>query len=411
MENIGVNILFDSNSAEKQTKNLTLSFANLDKQSDKAQKTSEKSIAFGVFAGNLMTQAFNKLSAGAMGAIPAIGETLSQAGTVIMRNLFKPLQDILLPILRDLMNWVRDNRIGFVQLGSVISGAFLFIFSVVKTVFSILSGIFNKFFEAFTAGTKASFKSIADVLNLVLLKLAFAITFILILIEPVLKTIADLFLWVIRSAIKPFWDGIMEGLSGIGDSFAFVIDAFRELGELINGVGAKSEGVAKVFKALGFIAGTSIKIIINGINYMVGGLIKLISWIVKAGAALPNAFRAGVDWVKEKLNSLIEWFLSVPDKIGKAFENAFASIESYLKNSTLGKLAVKLTGGESPAGEIAALTQPGGAAQTMAMTQNKSSVQNITVNGNDNPAATKQAVKDGVQAGSIQNKTAAAGRQ
>lgn len=416
MEKIGAEVIFDSKGADKKIDNLGASFANVQKASDKTAAVSAKALAFGNFLGSLLTRGFDTLMGGISQAIPALGQTLSQAGQVIMNNLFKPLSDVLMPMLKQLMNWVQANRAGFVQLGSVISGAFLFVVSIVKQVFGILSSIFKKFFSAATGGVKASFKSVADFLNLALLKLAFVIQFIWILIEPVIQTIADLFLWVVRSAIVPFFDGIFEGLSGIGDAFAMVYEAFAELGAIINGLlgetGGKTQWVADLFKFLGKTVGFVLKSFIQGVALLITAFVKLVGVIIKAGAAIPNAFRAGFDWLRNMVDDVINWFKAIPDRIVEGFKRAFNALGDLLRNSQIGKFAIKLFGNlEAPETGGAPLTSASGAAQ--AMTSNtRSTTANTVVNFNG-PVTNREEARAGVMQAknaSIKNLEAAAGR-
>lgn len=416
MQQIGAEVIFDAKGADKKIDKLGQGFANVQSGADKTAAVSAKALAFGNFLGNMLTSGFDKLMGGISQAIPALGQTLGQAGQVIMNNLFKPLSDVLLPMLRQLMNWVRDNRAGFVQLGSVISGAFLFVVSVVKQVFGIISSIFGKFFTALTGGTKASFKSVADVMNMILLKLAFAIQFILVLIEPVIQTIADLFLWVVRSAIVPFFEGIFEGLSGIGDAFTSVFEAFSELGKIINDLlgetGGKTEWIATLFKGLGKIVGFVLKNFIQGVAMAITMFVKLVGYIIKAGAAIPGAFRAGIDWLKSAVSDVVDWFKSIPERIVAGFKSAFEKLGDMIKNSALGKFAMRVFGSDmnEPEGGGRPMTSAGGAAQAMT-NNNRSTTANTTVHFNG-PVANREEARAGVsqaQGASIQNLKAAQG--
>lgn len=416
MEKIGAEVIFDSNGADKKVDKLGAKFANVQKSSEQAASVSAKALAFGNFLGSMLTRGFDKLMGGISQAIPALGQTLGQAGQVIMNNLFKPLRDVLMPMLRQLMNWVRDNRAGFVQLGSVISGAFLFVVSIVKQVFGILSSIFQKFFKAASGGVKASFKSVSDFLNMALLKLAFVVQFILILIEPVIEAIADLFLWIVQSAIVPFFQGLFEGMSGIGDAFAAVYDAFADLGKIINEVmgetGGKTEWVASVFRFLGKVIGFVIKNAVEGVAKAIAGFVKLVGFIIKAGAAIPGAFRAGFDWLRNMVDDVIKWFKSIPDRIVQGFKTAFSKLSDLLKNSAIGKFAMKLFGSEmeSPDSSGSPMTSASGAAQ--AMTSNSRSATANTVVNFNGPVANRDEARSGVmqaQGASIKNLEAARG--
>lgn len=431
-EQVGVEFLFDTKGAQKNTDQLSQSMNKMDAQNKSASKSGMLAMGAAVALGNIMTQGFNKLMGKMGSAIPALGQTLDQAGTVIFNNLFKPLSDILMPLLQKLMNWVRDNRTGFVQLGSVISSAFKLLFSVVSTVFGIIKRIAEKFFSAVTGGAKASFKGVADFFNMLLLKISFIIQFVLMLVEPVIDMIADLFIWLGKNVIGPFFSGFIDGMMEMFGPIDSLTDAFGEVWEALKTIGSWFSGegsiIADFFKFIGKISGAvlvaplrmakeavillfnAFAMLVKGIDYLIKNAKNIgpgiLNGLSAAGAAIRDFFGSVVEWAVKKFNSIIDWFKNLPDMISRSVGEGMDAAGKYIEAKMKSLKRFFGFGGNEAA------VQATGAAVGNSSSDNRqqNATYNINVNGAQDTAATGKALLNQAQGRqSIQNQEAARG--
>lgn len=421
-ETIGIDLLV-ADKASANLKKVSGGFANLDKSSKASAEFSTFAMAKAVAFGNLLSQGANTLFNKMGQSIPALGETLSQAGTVFFNNLFKPLSDILIPLLRDLMNWVRDNRTGFVQLGGVIAGVFRAFITIVTQVFKIVKDVFNKFFSAITGGAKASFGSVAQFLNFLLVKIVFVIQFLLIIIEPVIMAIADLIVWLGKNVVGPFIDGFVKGFAEMLGPMDGLIDAWNEFASVMKVIGSWFDGegsmIKDFFKFAGKMFGAAVTVPLRMLKdafialfKILGAVGKGIIWLKEKfgdigpairgamsdlSSGIGNFFGNIINWVKEKWQGLIDWFSNIGNIVAEAFENAWVRIKEKIGNIT-GKIKNLFSGGSEKPEAMATAT--GGA-----VNNNSGGNVNapITVNLNGpitDPEQAKAAAKQGASEGS-----------
>lgn len=433
-EKVGIELLYDTKKAESNNANLSKSFANMESSNKGAAKAGGFAMATAVALGNIMTQGFNTLTSKIGGAIPALGETLSQAGSVIFNNLFKPLSDVLMPMLRDLMNWVRDNRTGFLKLGSVIANVFKAIVSIVKAVFGIISDVFTTLFGKVKGGAKGAFSGIADFLNLVLLKIVFIVQFVLAAVGAVIQDVAE--------GAKSLFGGIAEGakgaFSGIGEAWDELytamggkklstkeqeekLKAFQELqkkqkelrNEALKGIG---QGIGNFFKDIG----QKIKNAMKGFTGLTNGIKTAIGWLkeqpekIKAAfnnamSSIKNFFGSVGDWIMNKWNAVIDWFKKLPEKISQAVSDAWDKVKESGKE--LFEMLNPLNSGDKYKKllEAKAKAQGGGGSVSTSNNQQNNNY-HVTANGSPDPAA--DAVRMATQMGggnNIKNMQAARG--
>ena len=435
-EKINIELLYDTLKAVQNNQEMTKSMQAMDKANKNSVKSGGMAMAMAVAVGNVMAQGFNTLMSKMSGAIPALGETLSQAGTVIFNNLFKPLSDVLMPMLRDLMNWVRSNRVGFVQLGSVISGVFTAVVEIVKSVFGVISDIFSKVFGAVTGGAKSTFGNIANFLNLVLLKIVFLVQFVLILLEPVFSLIGDGVVFCINQ-LKEMFNFIVAFIQDPKkalEDFGVITIGLVIAGVIALGVAIFSAVVPAIWAAVAaagafviaaapfILIGVAIAALVKGIIWVIDhfgeiwdgikkGLGKAWQFVKDIGGKIKGFFGGIVDWVVEKWNGIINWFKELPGRIAKAFSEAWEKVKTGAKelfdmfdpattNAKLLKLkqeadAKAKGGGGLPGGNIA---------------NNQNNAVSVTVHGSPDPAADAQKLVKEAQAGNrIQNKEMAQG--
>jgi phage-related protein len=240
-----------------------------------------------------------------MSAVPAVGQVLENSKNIIMNNLFYPLNQALLPVLYEIMAWVKKNRTTFVQLGQVIANVFKLVVQTIKTVFETVKKVFDSVFQTVFGSTKNAFKSFMDVLNLATLKIAFVVTFLAMLLEPILMGIAATFNWVYTNAIKPFISGFLKGFS---ENLFPVLDEFEKL----------LNSILEPFKALSSEGET-----VKNVMYQIGYAIS--SGIMKSIKAVLSVINSFIDILKESKDLLIAVAITGALFLGKVLIGAFIS--------------------------------------------------------------------------------------
>ncbi|ATN94957.1 hypothetical protein [Leptospira phage LE3] len=231
--------------------------------------------------------------------MPAVSQGFSSMGSTIMNNLFKPLNQAVLPVLLKVMHWVRDNRGLFVQLGTVMANAFRVFYAVAKTVFSALQKFVSTVFTGITGKSKAGFGSVMNFLNHMMLKFAFVMAFLQSMIEPLFEGFGKLVVKIWNNAIKPFIEGFVGGLGKGSNRLSEMAKVFNELWSIASSffstVTDEMELMAPIFKALGTLIGATIGFAFDGVLLTLRGIVGLIKLV-----------KGGLDFVKEKFGSKIE---------------------------------------------------------------------------------------------------------
>lgn len=405
---------------------------------DKTKQATVSAFQFakGMIYANLIQAGFSK----ALSAIPAIGQTFDALGQVIMNNLFYPLSQEVLPVLKDMVKWVRDNRTNFVKLGQIIANVFRAAVSIVKAFFETGKKLFDQFVTGAFGSTQNAFGSFLDIMNFALLKLTFLITFIQILLEPLLSSIIDLFVSIYKNGIQPFFQGLAEGFSsamGEGQGFTnLIIELFDALIDLVDAVSMGLKTLAPVFRFIGKVLGILIFGIIKGIILVIkalgnlgatfkaiGNQIKesleifspsnLIAGISALGSAIRNGVGGAWDYVKGKFSIFWEWIKSKFDSLTKIFKNLgkdiSGSIEGGLTDakeafnkSAIGNFVNKTLFKENnePTPQIpTAGTNSNSNVDNSKTTQNN----NIVINGATNPTETANKVQGVLKSNSLRD--------
>jgi hypothetical protein len=96
----------------------------------------------GIFS--TLTGAFGRAQGAILANIPAIGQAFDMAGQIVSNNLFRPLAQEIYPIIIKIFQWISENRIVFVKLGTTIVSAFRMVWTVVSAVFNLFKAGFIK---------------------------------------------------------------------------------------------------------------------------------------------------------------------------------------------------------------------------------------------------------------------------
>ncbi|TGL39628.1 hypothetical protein EHQ53_13990 [Leptospira langatensis] len=382
-EEVKVSYLFDVQSAIANAGKLGKSFG-----------------ALTVAAGNLISSGVQSIFSKIGSSMPMVADTFSQAGTVITNNLLMPLQRELLPLLRTFMQWVRDNRVMFLQLGQVIANAFRAAWAIGKAFFETISKLANSLWDTISGGGKATFSGFMNFLNLALLKITFIFTFIQILLEPLIKFIGQAFKAIWDNALMPFFHGFSEGFMSqvipLFDEFlALIAEGKALIAELFDP--SDFNWVAGVFQFIGRVVGTAIVLPFRIVIALVRALIASVKF-------LKMAFVSSATFIKDSFNSVINFFKSLPERIAGFFSGLGTSIMNsimggfqYLKDKAMeiisqipgGKYALDLIDRGEPR------TVPTATAGGMSNSSNVDVKQdiNISVNGSRDPMAVGSEVK------------------
>lgn len=233
----------------------------------------------------------------AMANIPELGRTFSIAGDIMMRNFLWPLRKVLVPMLQKLLDWVRDNRAMFVRWGNVVANIFRIIVSVVKGFINLLKGVWDRIARGIERVFGKTTKTIGDVTNLILFKVAAMAEFLMMTLEPVFDFIVDSFIGMLNAG-KNFFNGLATGIGDLMPEFNDLGNSFKGLLNTLSSIDGKGNAVLATFKTLGMVIGVvvggAVRILTTQIDYLVTNLSVLIKYVQKF-----NAYRKG-DLVAQK---------------------------------------------------------------------------------------------------------------
>jgi len=298
MERVGIELLLPTNLAVNSLKFLNMAFTNTTgaivsgatKMND-IVSGSHKPLTnlLGIMKQMAMVNMAGSLLGSIHQAIPEIDQVFGQMKETIIQNIAQPIRKFILPILVQMMNFVRDNRAAFVKIGSVIANVFRAIYSIGTTLVNALIGGFNKVWTAITGG-KASIGGFIYYLNLVLLKVFFVFTFISMLLEDVMDVLADAVIWAFKNVIFPIFEEFGRVVSFIAAFFNDPMKAIEEFDVLTQALAAGgitflasallSALVPAIGAAITAVIGFTVALLANPITWVVLGVMALVAGIV-----------------------------------------------------------------------------------------------------------------------------------
>lgn len=217
--------------------------------------------------------------------IPEIGKTFNIVKDIFFRNLLFPIRQQLLPILQKVIDWTRNNRTAFVKWGAFLVNVFKVVTKGVTLVVRLLSSFFRGFTNTFKRIFGLTAKSVGDIANIVIFKIAAVLIFLQTTLEPVFARLGELFATLLSKiskvgkeifdAIMPifqpiidlskeFGKGFVEGFNeifGSVDDNLGIMDSFRDVMQSLSGVIQKMLPFAKTLgKIMGRNFAASLKI-------------------------------------------------------------------------------------------------------------------------------------------------------
>lgn len=271
------------NSLVKSISGIESSLGNVGKSTDHMAKTG--AIRTGMWTA-VMSRGLGMIANVAskiMSKIPEIGRSFSIAGDIISRNLLWPLRQELIPILQKMLNWVRDNRAMFVKWGMVLANIFRAVVGIVKSAFTIWEKMFGKLALGLKKVFGNSIKSVTDLINIIIFRIALLVTVLHVLIEPIMTFLVDVFLKLV-GLVKQFVQGFASvgSFSGpimsIVNSFKSLFESFNQILEMLNGSG----GLGEAFRILGEIVGGSILYTFKTLATLLDGISTAVKIIIGA---------------------------------------------------------------------------------------------------------------------------------
>ena len=239
-----IQFTFDAEGFNKAIKSMGDKIGELGHKSATVSKEAAHQTSDGVMKGLLKFDLLKKGVGAILGAVkefvPEIGQSFSISRDVILKNFMMPLRRELLPLLQGVLNWTRDNRANFVKFGEVMVSVFRLVKTVVTAAFETIKPLIDavfKFVRGMTGGG-----SLLDTINVVLFKVTAAVLFLMDLLKPLYKTVAD----IVTS--------IGDGLAGAFKGFKF--DIIEKLASLLGKISTLVQDLDPAFSSLGGTIGT-----------------------------------------------------------------------------------------------------------------------------------------------------------
>lgn len=292
-----------SNNSEKRTQKVSASFFQI-----------TKAVIIAQTAISLMRKAVSKITEN----IPELGASFKIAGDVISKNLLWPLRQQLAPLLQGMLNWVRDNRAMFLAWGNVIANIFRVIKGMVVGVWDALKTFWNTFTKAISRSMGTTVKSISEIINLILFKIAVVAAYATAVLQSLAAPIGNLFASLINM-VSAFANGFMAGfgsISGVLDNFfglvRDVIGIFAEAGQekgflnLLKDIGA----------IIGWLVGTGLDSLITSVRQAIKGFQMLFD-VVGIIKAKISGSKEDQEKARQQLQNRVNQYEDINDKYGQ----------------------------------------------------------------------------------------------
>jgi len=388
---------FDPKEFQAGIASLITSIGNIEKRlgdvagsTTKMEKSGAKSI--GLWSA-VMTKGLGLIGSGVnkiMSFIPEIGKSFSIAGDIISRNLLWPLRQELIPILQKMLNWVRDHRTMFVKWGMVIANIFRMIAAIVKAAFQFWEKMFNRLALGLKKVFGNSVKSVTDLINIIIFRIALLVTVLQVLLEPVMTFLVDSFVTLVKLA-KEFATSFSRGFGGIG---AAIGDIVKQLQTLFSIFGEGQTDMMPFIQAFGYL-GEALGMLLRTVftplmlvfQAMVGGL-KMMAVIIKYVVAA----------AKGEKPSFVGMLKDLKNVYGRQTE-AMEETDSWDRKTNSGSDAATAAADKVITGAKPAFTPPKGKSGGGGNVNNIDNKQNITihVNGAGSPAKVAEKVVDEIK--------------
>lgn len=259
----------------------------LEKRSDETTQGILKSVTGVVARLAVMKVAFQGIRS-AIAEIPEIGQAFNIAKDIILKNFLFPIRQAVLPVLQNILDWVRDNRSAFVRWGGIVVNIFRTaatvarqLFDAIRTIGRAVGGLIRDVF-----GLPETFE---QSVNVILFKISALSIFVGNLLRPVSDAIArvieqltpfvqrlrDVVMQVVEISVQlatAFGEGLLRGLEGVREPINRIRDALIRIGQTIIENTGGIEGWRNAFERLGELVGTALTLAFQGLAFIVEGI-------------------------------------------------------------------------------------------------------------------------------------------
>ena len=310
--------------------------------------------------------------------IPEIGRTFEIAKGIITRNLLQPLRMELLPLLQKVLSWVRDHRILFVQMGSVIVSVFRTIKTIVTSFWELVTNLWSRLSGNLEAIFGKTTKSITDIINILLFKFSAMMIFIQALLEPVFTWFADQ-ISIIFALFTDMASGIISTVGDLSTNLDDIIQIFKDLADVIGLSNDGADALGKTFKILGQILGMTVKPLLAGVAELLNGVVSTIDAVVTTAK-----------WAYAKLKGDDVGAKNVMDEADKRFrkrqERSRIRWDDVKDNTVEGAKKIYTTATDN------SVSNTGNVVRAINNTNNNTQNVNIRVDGAQNPPDTAKEI-------------------
>ena len=283
---------FDETPFVRGINNATDAIGDMEDRADQTTRGIIRSVVGVVAQLAILKTAFEGIKS-VLGEIPEIGQAFGIAKDIILENFLFPLRQAVLPILQDILDWVRDNRSLFVRWGETVVG----IFRVGAQIVGAFANALNIVFEAIQKVLREVFgfpATFEETINLILFKLSAVAIFMGQLLEPVAQFLADIIedatplIDSLRRAIGFIGEiatslagGFLQGIQGIREPIQEIINAVTDVINAIIGGEENLNSWKDIFEGIGVVLGGTIRIALNAIATVVKFLSALLTPIIE----------------------------------------------------------------------------------------------------------------------------------
>lgn len=251
--------------------------------------------------------------------MPEVGQAFGIAKDVFMKNLLYPLRKEIFPLLQKMLDWVRDSRGKFVKWGQHLANVFRAVVQGVKNIIEfvkrmsiIVSGFAEKIF-----GDRI--KSIEDIFNLVVFKIAVVVQFVSLLIEQ------------LGGLFSGFFSGLGDiaiPLKGIGQSLGDFLSIFTQAND-------EGDSFKSVLSSIGTLLGQMVGFIVQMTDKFLDGFVPAISQIMTPLQEIEDSILSIFNSLFGSTEQLEKWegiFKELGEIVGTGILKTFEFIATVLKD-------------------------------------------------------------------------------
>lgn len=304
-----VNFSFNDSPFVKGIQNVAKGFKSLGDMSRNVTKGISKGVNSAILKIGALAGAFQFIKS-AINEIPEIGQTFEIAKDIFMRNFLWPIRKTLMPLLQNILNWVRDNRARFVKWGQTVVTIFKTAVNIVGKFWNIIKTIGDSIRLSLEKVFGSFGNTIEETINILLFKITALAEFASVLLEPILayltpiiEKVAEVLFGVGEFLLKiggSFFEGLFSGLEGAFPIFENILTIIGDIVDLLFTGEEATKFWTEAFKTLGEIVGGAVKFALEGIEFVLGGIQDAIEFITGQGKY------AGKELTREDVVTIVE---------------------------------------------------------------------------------------------------------